>query len=161
MKPYFKEEQRMNQWWLWVMLFAFLLFPVYGLFQQVVLGKAFGNNPMSNTGLIIVFIFMAGLLWFFRSIRLVTEVENDEIRVFFRPFMIKKTIRFSDITRLEIVNYGFVGYGIRWVGGKYGTVYNTRGKYGLFIQYGKNRKFVVGTQKKDELEREISKILTV
>ncbi len=158
MKIYFKEEQRMTQWWLWVMLTAFLILPLYGLYQQAIVGRPFGDNPMSNTGLIIVFVLMAGLLWFFRSITLITEIEGDEIRINFRPFMIRKNIKFSEITNLVIVNYGFVGYGIRWVGGKYGTVYNTSGRYGLFIQYGKNRKFVVGTQRKEELERIISNV---
>lgn len=148
----------MTQWWLWLMLIAFLLFPVYGLYQQAIVGRPFGDNPMSNTGLIIVFVLMVGLLWFFRSICLITEIESNEIRMVFKPFMIKKTIKFSEITNAEVVNYGFVGYGIRWVGGKYGTVYNTSGRYGLFIQYGKNRKFVIGTQRKEELERIISNV---
>ncbi|HLN54257.1 MAG TPA: hypothetical protein VK212_11165 [Lentimicrobium sp.] len=160
MKPYFKEEQRMTQWWLWLPLIAFLLFPLYGLYQQAVVGKPFGDNPMSNLGLVIVFFVMAGLLWFFRSIKLITEIEGDEFRMKFKPFMIKKTIKFQEISNAEIVNYGFVGYGIRWVGGKYGTVYNTAGRYGLFVQYGKGRKFVIGTQRKEELGRVISKILS-
>ena len=50
------------------------------------------------------------------------------------------------------LDYGFIGgYGIRlWT--KYGTVYNTSGKIGLAITLNNGDKFLIGTQKSDELK---------
>ena len=58
----------------------------------------------------------------------------------------------------EIVNYGFVGgWGIRlWT--KYGTVYNMRGNKGLAIALTDGNKFLIGTQKPEELTAILEKI---
>jgi len=92
--------------------------------------------------------------------KLTTEINNEEIIINFRPFFRNKVVKWRDVTSAEVVNYGFAGgWGIRWVGGKYNTIYNTSGRHGLFITHGKNRRFVVGTRKKEELERVIKRLM--
>jgi hypothetical protein len=86
----------------------------------------------------------------------VTDIDSEEIRVSFIPFFRNKTVKWKDVSTAEVVNYGFAGgWGIRWVGGKYNTIYNTSGRHGLYVVYGKNKRFVVGTRKIQEMEEVI------
>lgn len=58
----------------------------------------------------------------------------------------------KDIKSAKVVNYGFVGgWGIRlWTA--YGTVYNIKGNKGLAIELFNGEKFLIGTQKENELK---------
>ena len=152
---YFKEEQRFTQWWLWLILIAIALIPVYGVIKVVIGGEPFGNNPSSNFGLIFLLIFMAAFLGLFYMMKLSTEIDDESIKMNFYPFT-KKEIKWTEIESAEVVNYGFVGgWGIR-LGTKYGTVYNTSGKIGLAIILKNKEKFCIGTIKESELKALIS-----
>ena len=76
----------------------------------------------------------------------------------FTPF-VSKCIPWTNIKHAEVINYGFVGgWGIR-LGGTYGTVYNIKGRKGLSIELKDGHKFIIGTQKPEEL-RHFIKTLT-
>ena len=55
-KTYFKEEQGFTQPWLWLLLIlsmGAMLVPMFiGLYTQLVLGKPWGNQPLSDTALL-------------------------------------------------------------------------------------------------------------
>ena len=72
--------------------------------------------------------------------------------------LVKKRVNWKEIKTAEIVNYGFVGgWGIRlWT--KYGTVYNMKGNKGLAIALTDGNKFLIGTQKPEELTAILEKI---
>ncbi len=150
MKLQFIEVQKFNQWWLRIFLIGLACLPLFGLYQQVYRGIPFGDNPMSNTGLVIFTLFVFGLIALFAKMRLTTEIDEKEIRMRFFPFT-KKTVKWEDVKSAEVIKYGFVGgWGIRlWT--PYGTVYNTQGKIGLAIELKDGNKFLIGTQKKKEL----------
>jgi hypothetical protein len=145
----FQEVQRFTQWWFWLILLGIGGVAVYGIYKQLILGEPFGDNPMSNPGLIAFSALIFGTIAFFLFVNLKTEIDDKEIRIAFIPFT-KKTISWKDVKKAEIVNYGFVGYGVR-MSSKYGTVYNTKGNKGLAIELNNGRKFLVGSQKVDEL----------
>ena len=152
---YFKEEQRFRQWWLWLILIAVALIPVNGVIQQVIRDQQFGDNPLSDFGLIFLLIFMIGFLALFWMMKLSTEIDDASIKMNFYPFT-KKEIKWTEIESAEVLNYGFVGgWGIR-LGTKYGTVYNTSGKIGLAIILKNKEKFCIGTIKESELKALIS-----
>ena len=111
---------------------------------------------MSDFGLIIFSMFIFGLIAMFWFMRLKTEIDQNEIRINFFPF-IKKRVNWKEIKNAEIVNYGFVGgWGIRlWT--KYGTVYNTKGDKGLAIELLNGKKILIGTQKETELRKIVEK----
>lgn len=79
-----------------------------------------------------------------------TKLDQHGIHIRFFP-LVRKTWEWSELVRAEMVNYGFVGgWGIRlWT--QYGTVYNIRGNEGLAFELQNGKKYLVGTQKKDEL----------
>jgi hypothetical protein len=152
---YFKEEQRFTQWWLWLILIAVALIPVYGIIKQVIGGEQFGDNPLSDFGLIFLLIFMIGFLALFWIMKLSTEIDDASIKMNFYPFT-KKEIKWTEIKSAEVLNYGFVGgWGIR-LGTKYGTVYNTSGNIGLAIVLKNNQKLCIGTIKETELKEVIN-----
>ena len=146
----YRETQKFTQWWLWIFLVGLTVLPIYSIIQQLVFKKEFGNNPMSDWGLIIfafgIFIFV----YFFYSITLITEIDKHEIRIRFNPFL-KKNIRWSEVASAKIINYGFVGYGIRY-GSRHGVVYNIKGKIGLALILKNGQKMVIGTQRHIELD---------
>jgi hypothetical protein len=152
MTALFKEKQRFTQWWLWLILIPIGVLPVVGIFQQLILGEEFGDNPMSNFGLILFAVFVFALLGLFLMMRLKTEIDQNEIRMSFIPF-VKKRIKWTEIKKAEVVNYGFVGgWGIR-LSIEYGTVYNIKGNMGLAIELRNGKRFVIGTQREEELRK--------
>ncbi|MFZ1528576.1 MAG: hypothetical protein WAT19_07495 [Ferruginibacter sp.] len=157
MDIHFREEQRFTQWWLWLLLITIAFIPVLGIYQQLVKKVPFGDNPMPDGGLILFTIFTLGILVVFRLICLRTTITSTEINIRFFPFL-SRTIRWEDIKSAKIVNYGFAGYGIRY-GSRHGVIYNTRGSEGLAIEKKNGEKLVIGTQKKDEINKIISQLL--
>ena len=152
----FIEKQRFRQWWIWLILIALGVISVYGLIQQVVFGHSFGSKPLSNFGIIIFCLFVFGFIYFNWSMVLITEITNQGVKMRFIPF-VKKDIPWSEIKSIRIVDYGFVGYGIR-LGSKYGTVYNVNGSKGLAIVLSNGKQFVIGTQREKELKEILKKI---
>jgi hypothetical protein len=158
MNALFKEDQRFTQWWLWLILISIGILPVVGIVQQLILGEEFGDNPMSDFGLILFAVFVFALLGLFLMMRLKTEIDQTEVRMSFIPF-VKKRIKWSEIKKAEVVNYGFVGgWGIR-LSFKYGTVYNIKGNMGLAIELKNGKRFVIGTQKEKELGSIVEKAI--
>src|SRR5690554_7999866 len=157
MKIVFKEEQKFTQWWLWLILIGIGVLPIIRIYKQLIIEEKFGDNPMSDLGLIIFSIFIFGLITLFWFMRLKTIIDQNEIRMSFFPF-VKKKVNWKDVKSAEVVNYGFVGgWGIR-LGTKYGTIYNIKGNRGLAIELLNGKKFLTGTQKETELREILAKI---
>lgn len=159
MQSSFQEEQKFAQWWLWLLLGGIGLLPIVGIYQQIILGKTFGNKPMSDVGLMIFTLFVAALIFFFGRMRLKTRMDSKGIHLTFFPFAQKK-IAWQEIKHAQVINYGFVGgWGLRlWT--KYGTVYNVSGRIGLAIELKNGKKFLIGTQKGTEMEAVVKKYLS-
>ena len=153
MESEFKEKQKFTQWWLWLFLIGLGLFHVYGLFKQLIIGKDFGDKPMSDIGLIMFALLPFGLLFLFWYMKLETVIDQKEIRIKFTP-LVKKAFKWEDVKSATVLNYKFVGYGIRLFT-TYGTVYNTKGNTGLAIELKNGKKILIGTQKGDELAQMI------
>lgn len=157
MRIEFKEQQKFTQWWLWLILIGLGILPVLGIYKQLILGEKFGDYPMSNLELIIFCAVIFGLIVIFAFIRLKTEINQNEIKINYFPF-VKKKVKWKDIKSAKIVNYGFVGYGIRF-GSNYGTIYNLKGNKGLAIVLKNGKKFMIGTQKETELNSVLTKVM--
>ena len=157
MKTEFKEEQKFNQWWLWLILIPMGVLPLIGIYKQLILGEKLGDNPMSDISLLIFSIIMFSLIGLFLIMKLKTSIDKNGINMHFFPF-IKKSVDWQQIKNVKVVNYGFVGgWGIRlWT--KYGTVYNMKGNKGLTIELLNGKNFLIGTQKPKELTAMLEKI---
>ena len=157
MKLVFKEEQKFTQWWLWILLSGIGLIPIYGIYKQLILGEKFGDNPMPDIGLIIFFLIVFGIIAFIGSMKLTTEIDQNDIKIHFYP-LLKKQFKWNEVKHAEVVNYGFVGgWGVRfWP--KYGTIYNIKGNIGLAFELLNGKKFVIGTQKENDLNFFLDKL---
>jgi len=146
----FQETQRFNQWWMVLIAFAMTGLMSYALIQQLVFDIPFGNRPASDTVLVLIAVFVFALFGLLQFISLRTTIDASGIRIKFHPFG-GKVFKWEDVERYEVLNYGFVGgWGIRpWT--RYGTVYNVKGNMGLAIQLRNGKKYLIGTQKADEL----------
>jgi len=145
----FEEQQKFNQWWVWLLLVGVSLIPAYGIVQQVILGQPFGDKPASDLLLILMFLLTVILMLGFYAVTLRTTVTSDYVEIRFAPFFTKRWT-WDEVKTAQIVDYGFVGYGVR-VGTKYGTVYNVRGREGLYLGLKSGKKVCIGTQQADQL----------
>lgn len=151
----FKEVQKFAPWVIWLIRgisIPIILLLLWGFIQQVLLGKPFGDKPGSDWVFPVFFCFQLGIWILFERMQLKTEMDKEGVKMNFFPFS-KKNIPWSSIQKAEIINYGFVGgWGVR-MGTKYGTVYNTQGKEGLWVRLKDGSKFVIGTQRKGEMQK--------
>lgn len=156
MRIQFEEEQKFNQWWLWIFLIPLGILPLFGIYKQLVLEEPFGDNPMSDLGLIVFTVLIYIFLAFLYLIKLSTHIDENGIQMRFFP-LVKKDFKWKDIKNVQVITYGFVGgFGIRlWT--KYGTVYNVKGNKGLAIELNNGKKYLIGTQKETELKTVIKK----
>lgn len=150
----FNETQRFKQWWIWLFLILIngLLFS--GFIYQVILGNVFGNQPMSDSGLVVGWLLVLGVTIFILSFRLDTEIGVKGIKV--RLFPIQFKFRFyewkeihSSIVRTykPIAEYG--GWGFR---GRYNNrVLSLSGNQGLQLEFKDGKKLLINTQKGKEL----------
>jgi len=165
----FREVQKFRQPWLWlVIVFIFLLIVGlfgWGMIQQLVFGKPWGDRPLSDTGLLIAgslaIAFGMGLLAFFYNLKLVTEVRSDGL--YFRFFLLFSShmIPLDEIKRYEvqtcnpIKEYG--GWGIRY--GPKGKAYNVSGNRGVQLELSDGKRILIGSQKPEEFAKAIDSAL--
>jgi hypothetical protein len=153
----FTEIQRFNQWWIWLLLAGLFLIPFYSIYKEFIKTTKSELSAFDNPGWIIMTFAIAMLILFMTSLRLTTSIDEDKIHIRFSP-LTSKTFEWNDIKSAELIKYGFVGgWGIRlWT--KYGTVYNVKGDMGLAIHMKNGKKYVIGTQKVEELSNYLKSI---
>ncbi|HKK87378.1 MAG TPA: hypothetical protein VJ917_00925 [Saprospiraceae bacterium] len=145
----FKEKQYFTQWWLWLILLAATT-PLFlmALYKGPVLGHA---SQYSTVEFLVILACCILPFVFLKLIYLETKFDEQGIQLRFFPF-IKKSWRWSEMKKMDMVNYGFVGgWGIRlWT--EYGHVYNVKGDEGLAFELKNGKRYLVGTQRKEELQ---------
>lgn len=89
----------------------------WAFLSQIVLGQPFGEEPVSDTTIWIVFVLQGVILpaiWW--RLRLETTVTDEVIRVQFPPFRAKE-IAIDDLVRADTTGYkalrDYAGYGYR------------------------------------------------
>jgi hypothetical protein len=164
----FQEEQKFHQKWLWVLLLAmsFLAVVIFGkgMIQQLILGKPWGERPMSNGALLIagtaVILFVLLMTYLFYSLKLITQVRDDGLYVQFFPFG-KRKIEFDDIRSCEARTYNpirdYGGWGIKY--GKKGKAYNVSGDRGVKLEFFEGKPLLIGSRKAEELAGIINRYL--
>ena len=159
----FKERQRFKQWWLWLILLGTNGLFLFGVFKQVIGGEQFGDNPMSNAGLLIATGLTFALTLLFINFRLDTTIKKDGIYVRFFPLHFKfKHYSWDSLTKSFVRQYSplteYGGWGLRLgLFGK-GTAFNVSGDKGLQRQFTDNKKLLIGTNKPAELTETLNKI---
>ena len=164
----FKEEQKIKRIWLWILAFigfgsaAGIGFLQLGAYFDMVENVGSTDKAMQLVSGILLALIGIGFLYIFTAIRLQTEVRKDGFYWRFPPFLRKwrnidpKEVKYLYIRQYRpIAEYG--GWGYRF--GFSGKAYNMRGNIGLQFVLDTNKKVLFGTQKPDELEKALKKIM--
>jgi len=168
----YKEEQSFRQSFIpWIMIVSILILICgFGVsfYQQLYLGKPYGDEPMSNNGLIwssiLSFVVMSTVFIFILSANLVTEIWSDGIRYKFPPLVRKiRHIPLSEIASVDVSKYrpiaefGGWGWRKRLVSRK--TAYNVSGNIGIRVIRNNGSQIMFGTHKQDEMKRAVEKMI--
>lgn len=152
-QDYFYEDQRFNQWWMWLLMgsgcLVFVGMAMMATYVQFIEGKPFGDKPMTDTGLVLFgvssVVLTAGTVALFRSMRLETRVDRFGVSYRFSPFIRKWHIHYrEEITHWEITRHFTCGHGMH-VGLKSRTI-SIRGRYKLALTLSSGKKLYLGTQ---------------
>ena len=150
----YREEQNVSQWWVWVIVVVAAGLAWWAFVQQVILGHAFGGDPLPNWG---VWIFWAvigiGLPAMFFWLRLMLEVTTQEVLIRYRP-VLRRSIALTEIESFEVRTYSPVreygGWGIKgW--SRRNVAYNARGNRGVQLTLRDGRRVMLGSQRPEEL----------
>jgi hypothetical protein len=165
----YRENQKFKEPAIWIGLTvsALVVIGIFGLgfYRQIIQGRQFGNNPMSDNGLtvafaLVVFLFLSVFL-LFGFAKLTIEIDRRRIAFRFFPFHFKfQQIGWDKIEKFEVITYkpirDYGGWGIKF--GKKGKAYNVAGDKGLQLQLKSGKNILIGTQKAAELSDFLSKL---
>jgi hypothetical protein len=153
---YFREVQSFRQWWIQLLVLPMAGYMWYSAYSQFILGKSIGNNPASDTSMLIMWLIF-GIIFpiFMYSLRLTVEVRNSGLYFQFYPFHLSlKRIPFQDLKSYEARDYrplrDYGGWGLRY--GLGGKAYTTHGTRGLILEFSNGKRLMLGSQKADEFE---------
>jgi hypothetical protein len=151
----FREEQKFNQLWLWVLVLIPASISWYAAIEQLVFKRTFGTNPASDGGAVLIWVIF-GILFpiFMASLRLVTEVRSDGLYVRFYPLHRSyRKFPFDSIRSCHVQKYrpirDYGGWGIRY--GLKGTAYNVSGDRGVLLEFWDGSKLMIGSQQPEGL----------
>lgn len=161
-KLYFKEIQKPKQIWLWIILLACDLLILYLILDFAFL-KTGETDVAGLITMVFTFIVMILLSLGLFYARLITEIRKDGVYFKFSPFHRKyKIIRSGDIKYYDVRKYNpikdYGGWGIRQGKKKKGKAYNISGNLGIFFEYTDGRKFLLGTQKPEEIRKALGRL---
>lgn len=158
----FIETQKLKQWWLWLLILASAIFSIYTIIKPVLNNDSTSHGNLSfsiimpaHFWIVVLLTFIILLLLFF--MKMTTVVSADKITIK-HMYVVNKDIFMKDIASANIITYGFLGYGKRY-SSKHGIVYNIRGNKGLAITLKSGKKYLISTQKPNELEKVINSVL--
>ena len=158
----YKEIQKFRQPWIWILLITSgllisLVFGV-GIEKQIMHGQKFGNHPMSDPGLIIMFVsvmlLFVVLALLFGFAKLTTLIDDRGVAFRFFPFQFKfRRVDWSMLESSEVITYNPVrdygGWGIR--SSSRGKAYNVSGDKGLQLRLKNGKNILIGTQNPKKL----------
>ncbi len=158
----YQEIQRFNRTWIWLGLIpsAIAIAGLFGIgiYKQLVKGQKFGDHPMSDTALVIVFISVMALFilvaLLFGFAKLVTRIDKNGISFKFFPFHFKfQRMNWEQIENCEVITYhpirDYGGWGIK--SNATGKAYSVSGDKGLQIYLKTGKIVLIGTRNEKEL----------
>lgn len=164
-KIFYKEEQKFNQWWIWLIVLMISGMWIWQMVQQVFMGIPFGDNPAPDFVIYLIGLFPLFAIWLFRTMTLETQIDDQGVHYRFRPFQKKpKIIRPSELKSFEVKKYNpildYGGWGIRLGTTKKGNAYNVSGNMGVLFEYKTGKKFMLGTRNPESIRSALNKMMT-
>ena len=150
----FREEQKFQQVWVWIIVLGLAALVWYSAIQQIVLRRPFGSRPAPDTLLIIFWLlFGIGLPMLMLSAKLITEVRSDGIYIRFVPFHFSfHKIALEELKSFEVRKYNalreYGGWGIRY--GPQGKAYNVGCNRSMQLELVDGKRILIGSQRPEE-----------
>ncbi|MFN2160261.1 MAG: DUF6141 family protein [Anaerolineales bacterium] len=149
----FHEEQKISQWWVWMLVMIGIVLGWWGFFQQIVIGQPYGINPGPDWMVVLVWLLTGiGLPLFILSVKLVVTVSADSVEIYFRPFT-RRVIPLEQIARFKARTYSplgeYGGWGLRGLGNN--RAYNISGNCGVELVLKDGRIVLIGSRRAEEL----------
>lgn len=168
---YYYEKQR-EKWWAWVVMIVVNLLFITGCVIQIGFGRPFGDNPMSDAGIIITTSALLIISSFVLSGNLLIYINNEGVFVRYSPYHFKyKFYGWENIRQIYVREYHplreYGGRGIRvarWkITGKTlhlnrSVAYSISGRSGLQIILKNGKMILIGIQQPDELIKVLKKL---
>ncbi|MFO7889256.1 MAG: DUF6141 family protein [bacterium] len=158
---FFREEQKLRQFWIWLIIIIIAGISWYAFVEQIVLKGDFGTNPAPDIVQIILWVVF-GIIFplFLPFTKLTTEVRNNGIYIQLFPFhLTPRRIDLATLKSYEVRKYKpipeYGGWGIRK--GHQGTAYNMSGNKGVQLELYNGKRILIGSQKPEELFHAIKK----
>lgn len=152
----FVEEQRFNQWWLYVILaipFLTLVIPYI-----VNVDRYVNSDQESLISVFISLIILSIVVILILLIRLKTKIDENGIYYQFYPLNFnEKFIPWSNISKCYLRKYRplteYGGWGYKMSPFGRGRVLNIKGNMGIQLEFNNGKKLLLGTQKQNEVEK--------
>jgi len=134
----FREVQRFNQVWLWLLILLITVGAWYTGLVQILQKRPVGRNPAPDWAIVILWIiFGLGFPVLFYFLKLITEVRYDGLYICYFPLQFSfRKISWTELKKYEVRTYHpireYGGYGIRM--GKHGKAYNVSGHKGVQLE---------------------------
>jgi hypothetical protein len=174
-KQFYSEEQKFSPMLVWLIMFPVwtvlnVIFGI-GLYQQISLDQPWGDEPMSDSGLVLVTIainlIVIGTALLMLKTRMVVEIRESRLVYRYPPFIIKeKKISREEIDRFEVRQYKpiqeYGGWGFRQRTRRFrnsGLAYNVSGNIGLQLYLKNGKKILFGTQRKEAIGSAMNKLM--
>ncbi len=152
----YREVQNIRHTWLTVLLLVPLAVVFFGLYQQVVLGRPWGNHPVSDRAFLVMTATICALVVWLLNLKLVTELRPEALFLQFRVLWKPRRIPLDQIESAKAVTYRpiaeYGGWGIRWSFRDSSVAYSAKGNRGLEIILKDGRRVLIGSQHPEELE---------
>ncbi|MFN4235450.1 MAG: DUF6141 family protein [Bacteroidia bacterium] len=156
----FTEKQKFTQWWIWLILLSINGMFLYGIYRQIILKEMFGDNPMSDAGLLGMFVITLLISLLFKIMKLETNIDKQGIYVRLFPLHLQfKHFKWEEIDKAYVRKYNpiteFGGWGLRL--GFNGKAYNVKGNNGLQLEFKNGKKLLIGTNRAEEMNQIVKK----
>ncbi|MFQ5777495.1 MAG: DUF6141 family protein [Terriglobia bacterium] len=166
--PFFVEEQRARQLWLWLILLPSMAILWIGFYYQIIRGVPFGKNPGPDwVWWVSAPLVGVGLPWLLYSARMLTEVYGHGVVVRFTTGLFplyRKTIPVEQIKSAEARTYRplreFGGWGVRRGWGKRGWAYSVSGNRGVQLTLANGKGILLGSHDPERLALAIQRVLS-
>ena len=159
----FFEHQKLSRKLLLIVFIPINLLLLFGCYSQLIRGVAWGNNPASDAGIIIVTIIMLLITVAMLQVNMETIINREGINISVRLlpfFVITRTFYWVDISSVYIRKYShaweFGGWGIRHGIGS--TAYIMSGNIGLQLILQNNKKVLIGINNHEKLFEVLQKL---
>lgn len=146
MAKLYRENQKFNQWWVWLIMLATMFLSIgAGIMGYLENGDIWGLVIGGGVG--------AATAILFALMTLTTTISTEGVEVRFRPFHRRRIFK-SEIEEAYVRKYNalgeYGGWGIRF--GSKGKAYNVSGNHGLQLKLKDGESILIGTQNPEALE---------